>query len=266
MFCKNCGKEIKDSATFCPYCGTNTGNTSANPTVQPATQSVVFPNMGKWIKAFFSKQIVNNLEAVAKDTSLTGLVGLIFEICAVAMYLALVPVKTISSVSSFFGGGSFGDSFGRFFSGLFGQFFFVAFIVLALLAVLYIVLAINHKKVGIKQVLNLMFYSLLPLGVVFAAGFVCTLLSMIFGLLIIMVFMGPAYLMTVILLYKGFNKLDTFENEPFYSFTLCSMLFTLFVFIILVVYASIGISSAVSNVSRGLGDLGDLFDSFKYYY
>ena len=261
MFCKNCGKEIKDTAAFCPYCGASTGNTSKN----PGTGSVIFPNMGKWIKAFFSKQVVNNLEVVAKDTSLTGLIGLLFEACAVAALFALIPVKTISSVSSFFGGGNFGDSVGRFFSGLFGQFFFVAFILAALLAVLYIVLAVNHKKVGIKQVLNLMFYSLLPLGVVFAGGFVGTLLSMILGLLIIMVFLGPAYLMTIILLYKGFNKLETFENEPFYSFTLFSMLFALFVLIIIAICASIGISSALTNASQGLGGLSDIFDSFRYY-
>ncbi len=25
MFCKNCGKEINDDASFCPYCGTRQG-------------------------------------------------------------------------------------------------------------------------------------------------------------------------------------------------------------------------------------------------
>ena len=29
MFCKNCGKEIKDGATFCNYCGTKVSNSRA---------------------------------------------------------------------------------------------------------------------------------------------------------------------------------------------------------------------------------------------
>lgn len=259
MFCKNCGKEIKDTATFCPYCGTSTGAAPVNAAPASRPASPIFSNMGRWIKGFFSKQVVNTLDEVAKDTSLTGLIGLLFEICATAMFMALVPVKTASSVSSFFGGRSFGDSFASFFKGFFGQIFFVAFILAALLAVLYIVLAVNHKKVGIKQVFNLMFYSLFPLAVVFAAGFVATLLSVFFGLFILIIFILPAYLMTVILLYKGFTKLDTFEIDPFYSFTLFSMLFAFFVFIILVVYASIGIGSAISNISSSFGDLARYF-------
>lgn len=34
-FCENCGKQIKDEAVFCPYCGTmvDSGNTDVNVTV-----------------------------------------------------------------------------------------------------------------------------------------------------------------------------------------------------------------------------------------
>lgn len=38
MFCKNCGKEIDDGATFCPHCGASQGSTP------PPQQKVVDPN------------------------------------------------------------------------------------------------------------------------------------------------------------------------------------------------------------------------------
>lgn len=55
MFCSNCGKEIKDGATFCPECGTaqqvttppptsNVGN-YATPTSQPTVQKAPYNTM-----------------------------------------------------------------------------------------------------------------------------------------------------------------------------------------------------------------------------
>lgn len=31
MFCKNCGKELEEGMTFCPYCGTNQADEAAQP-------------------------------------------------------------------------------------------------------------------------------------------------------------------------------------------------------------------------------------------
>ena len=77
----------------------------------------------EWIKCLFSKQAIASLDTIAKDTSLTGLVGVLFECCAAAMLIALIPVKTMSSVGnligSFTGGygmSSFGDNFESSFS------------------------------------------------------------------------------------------------------------------------------------------------------
>ena len=260
MFCKNCGKEISNTATFCPYCGTSTGAATAS----HGTSSVIFPNMGKWIKAFFSKKVVANLDEVAKDSSLAGLIGLLFETCVVALAIAILPAKTMGSISSLTGGMYF-NGFTTFFIELFKQYFFIALVLGALLGVLYIVLAVNHKKVGIKQVLNLMFYALLPMTLAFGGCFIFSLLFAPLGILIFTILSFPAYLMTTILLYKGFIKLDTFETDPFYSFTLFSMVFALVVFIIFVIDIGTGIGSLVSEISGYMKHM-DLSDIYKYFY
>lgn len=40
-YCKNCGKELTDGASFCPNCGTNqTADNSANQSVNPNPQNI----------------------------------------------------------------------------------------------------------------------------------------------------------------------------------------------------------------------------------
>ncbi len=34
MYCRNCGKEIADSATFCPYCGSNAQQEASAPSMR----------------------------------------------------------------------------------------------------------------------------------------------------------------------------------------------------------------------------------------
>lgn len=56
MFCKYCGKEIKDGVSFCPMCGKPTGTTTKNPGSQPPQNAMIRfkknkkPNP-KWILA-----------------------------------------------------------------------------------------------------------------------------------------------------------------------------------------------------------------------
>lgn len=254
MFCKNCGKKIKDSATFCPYCGASTGGTTTAP-VKHGTPSVIFPNMGKWLKAFFSKQVVANLDVVAKDTSLAGLIGLLFEILVATNAVAAMNARAIASVSWM----SIIKVFTTFLISLFIQYFFIALIVGALLGTLYIVLAVNHKKVGIKPVLNLMFYALIPTTLSFGACLIFALINPIVGLLVEEFLLLPTNIMTIVLLYKGFNKLDTFETEPFYSFALFSMVFVFVVIIIIFVDLVAQVFATAGSFMSNMGDLGDIF-------
>lgn len=301
MFCKNCGKEVKDGAAFCPYCGTsfaaaqpapqqapvqpqvapaqpqpqvtpqqtpvqpqpqNVNYTQGMPYVAPAYKqpSDIFPNMGKWIKGFFSKRAVANLDEIVHSQSLAGLIGLLFEVCAAALLVAVIPAKISSSLGYF--APSAGDILVSFFGSFFKQYIFIALIALAIFGFIFIVGKINHIQVTSKQVFNLTFYALLPMGLVFGACFVFSLLSVVFGSIMLYILVPVALLMTVILLYNGFLKFANFEVPPFYSFTLFSMVLMLVFFIILVIDISTGVASAISSASSQLGDLFSSYGPF----
>jgi len=63
MFCKNCGNQINDGATFCKYCGTSLARPAA--TVSEATNTPVCPSCGKQVNvgATFCKYCGTSLSA-----------------------------------------------------------------------------------------------------------------------------------------------------------------------------------------------------------
>ena len=268
MFCKNCGAQIADNATFCPKCGAQVGdaNTSATQAYVKAGPSI-FQSMGSWIKSFFSSNVVSVLKDIAKDESLTGLVGLLFESFLIASFITLLPIKAASSGANMVGnfasmGGYGGYNFsslvnvpGLYFQNVFIQFFFVVLIMAALLGVLKIVLAVVHKKASVKAIMNIMFYSILPVGFSFGVGFVLTILSAAFGFIVFAIMITVALMMTHVLMYNGFQKLDKFDKSPFYPYMLFGILFNV-VTVIIVIFD-------IKNLIEGLGSLvsslGNLF-------
>lgn len=269
MFCKNCGAQIADNATFCPKCGAQVGNADGASRAYVNAGPSIFKTMASWIKSFFSGNAVSVLKEVAADESFTGLVGLLFESFLIASFITLLPLKAVSSAanmagnyaSSMMGGyGSFNfSSFfnvpGLFFQNVFIQFFFVVLIMALLLGILRIVLAVTHKRASAKAIMNVMFYSLLPLGFVFGACFVFTILSAVFGVIVFALTIAVAVMMTHVLMYNGFQKLDKFDKSPFYPYMLFGILF----FVVAIIIVGIDIGSVGQTIADQISSLGNLF-------
>ena len=268
MFCKNCGKQVPDTAIFCPGCGASLKPVSTpveeptpvvkptptpqpepapavqpdpipTPTVQPtpvinptpvASAPVqkgpsLFSTMGKWLKAFFSTKIVSVLDDVAKDTTLTGFIGIIFEVVILMIYHFVLYARNISfSFLSF-------DIILRFVRYFVVSLFMPIFSIAALLGALCIVLAICHKKINIKSVLNIMFYALIPYTLIYFTAMIFSFIPFV-GSTIASSLYDVGFVMAGILLYLGFQKLDTFNPSSFYIFILFGFVF-FFVYIII---------------------------------
>ena len=103
MFCKNCGAQIADNATFCPKCGAQVGNADGASRAYVNAGPSIFKTMASWIKSFFSGNAVSVLKEVAADESFTGLVGLLFESFLIASFITLLPLKAVSSAANMAG-------------------------------------------------------------------------------------------------------------------------------------------------------------------
>ncbi len=101
MYCKNCGKEIDDNSTFCPYCGQQinentdyyyTGNNNNN-NIKKESQvigilAIIFSALGGWLGIIFA---IIGL-ATYKEKSNRNLCKIALGICAAWVILLIITI------------------------------------------------------------------------------------------------------------------------------------------------------------------------------
>ncbi|MBP5242247.1 MAG: zinc ribbon domain-containing protein [Clostridia bacterium] len=101
MYCKHCGQEIKDDATFCPFCG---GAVNVEPTAQaqgPAVGNGDAPSTGYAVLGFFipivglilyliwKQQYPLRAKSAGKGALIGFIVSIIFEILFAVLGVAI---------------------------------------------------------------------------------------------------------------------------------------------------------------------------------
>ena len=272
MFCSKCGKEISDTAAFCPGCGTATNAqaapaapASAQPAAPVATAEAkpsafaqLFSSFLAIAKGVFSKDIVKTVGAQAKNTGMEWVFGIALSVLAFAFAMPVNMLQGFTQLIKSAAGGMAGSAIMKYlkfpFFPLFGSSLLIAIVVLgAVVAGLWLLTKLVAKKtVAWPNVLNLVATATLPLSA-------CYIANMLLGLIwlpLAIVVSVTALFMTMILLYAGFQKLEKPEASPFYPYTILVAVVVVVALLLSWLLFSGVMNDWMGNIAGGL--LGDL--------
>lgn len=276
MFCNKCGNQIPDGSAFCGVCGAPTAGEGAPvavqtmepPVAQPAPAATneawnkMFAGFLSVLKGMFSKDAVKTVGAAAKSTGLEWILLLSLSVLSFSFALAVNIKQMLGAFSGFL-------SFGK----MFGANLVIGLVTAAVVVfALWIIIKFIFKKdVSLMAVLNMVGAATVPLTV-------CYIANMILGLIwapIVLIASVIALIMTILLLYVGFQKLDKLETSPFYAFNLGMLVVVIAAALITyLLYKAVIISEVKAALGGmlgglgslgGLGDLGDLMDMGSYF-
>lgn len=215
MFCPKCGKEMADTAAFCPGCG-NPVNGQAAPASAPVATAAAKPSVFMQLlnsflailKGLFSPNVVKTVGEQAKNTGLEWAFGIGLAVLSFAFAL---PVNVLETAAVFDGEENFP------FFGFFGMGLLFSILVLgATVAGIWLLAKLVTKKnVAWPCVLNMVATATIPLSLCYIANMILGLIWWVLPYVVTIV----ALFITVILLYAGFQKLEKPEISPLYPFT-----------------------------------------------
>ena len=216
MFCSKCGKEIANDAAFCPACG-NAVNAPAASSAAPVATAPAEPSAfsvacGKFLgilKGVFSADATKTLATQAKNTGLEWIFGLSLAIVTFVLY----RVIAVAHAASYFSGGAFFQHFAK-------NLFLSIFVLGAVLFGMWVMTKlVTRKDIPWLCILNVLGTATLPLSA-------CCLLNMLLCLLWapLAAFVSIiGQVMSLLLLYTGFEKLEKPAISPLYPFTLVTV-------------------------------------------
>lgn len=241
MYCKYCGTEISDNATFCTNCGKNQGEE----VVKSSTSSLVKESIGV-IKSFFSR---TPFSAIEKSTECSVGVGIIFMLINVFLFgfvtchtLIQLLNHILSTIVTTFGETiaiseaiDMTSSLASKMSievnyGLLFPMSLVMLLVLALENILVYLLQKFYKieSINWKQNVNVISVASLPITIGLLTSLI---LGAIYPPLVIGIFIGTLIVHTLFL-YKAVIRLVPLDNEPITQFIV--LIFAMCVIITLV--------------------------------
>lgn len=227
MFCSQCGKEVPEGAAFCAGCGTPVGAAPAAPAAPVATAeakpSAVMKVLNSFLailKGVFSGDVVKTVGAQAKNTGFEWIVGIALTVLTFTVAMSVNFLQGVSQLVKGIAGGmgsQLMEYIGFPFLGIFGVSLLIGLITTgAVVAGMWLLAKLVAKKnVSWFSVLNLVATATLPLSA-------CYIVNMLLGLIWLplpIIVSVVALMMTVVLLYIGFQKLEKPVLAPFYPFT-----------------------------------------------
>ena len=224
MFCYQCGKEFPEGAAFCPNCGASASGPAAATAVAtaaaPSAASTMFKSFLNILKGVFSKDAVKTVGAQAKNTGFEWIIGIVLAVLSFAL---ATPVNIVEGFTQLIkeAVGEMGSYILDYIELPFFSFFGVSLLIGAM--VLGTVVAglwllaklVTKKNVSWVCVLNLVATATLPLSA-------CYITNMLLGLIwvpLAILVSNVALIMTLVLLYAGFQKLEKPEVSPFYPYS-----------------------------------------------
>lgn len=228
MFCSQCGKEIQEGAAFCGGCGAPTGAAQAASAAPVATAEVkpsavmnVLNSFLAILKGVFSKDVVKTVGAQAKNTGYEWIIGIALTVLTFTFAISVNFLQGMSQLlRSVAGnmGSRIMEYIGFPFVGTLGVSLLIALLTTGgMVAGMWLLAKLVAKKnVSWLSVLNLVATATLPLSA-------CYIVNMLLGLIwlpLAIIVSVVALMMTVVLLYVGFQKLEKPVLAPFYPFTL----------------------------------------------
>lgn len=259
MFCPKCGKEMADTAAFCPGCG-NPVNGQAAPASAPVATAVAQPSvfmvlLNKFLaifKSLFTPNVVKVVGEQSKNTGLEWVFGIALSVLSFAFAMPVNILQTVSQMTD----GAANDEF-PFFS-FFGASILVAILVLgAVVAGLWLLTKLVAKKnVPWPCVLNMVATATLPLSLCYIANMLLGLIWWSLPVLVSIV----ALFMTGLLLYAGFQKLEKPEVSPFYPFAV----FLLAVVVIALVFSTLLYKGSCNVWTDSEYGLANIIATFAY--
>lgn len=237
---------------------------------QPSAMSKAFAAFTAVLKGVFSKDVVKTVGNQAKSTGMEWLIGIIISVLTFALATPINVLEGISQMVRKVGGGLGGMvlKYIRFpFFSFFGASLLIGILVLAALTVGVWLVAklVSKKEVPFTCALNLVGAATLPLSICYAANMLLGLIWVPLAIAVSII----AMIMTLILLYVGFQKLEKPVVSPFYPYAaLTAVVVIVAVLMGFLLYKAV-ITGWVGNIAGnalgglgglgGLGDLGDLF-------
>ena len=266
MFCSQCGNPIPENSAFCPKCGTPVnGQTPTAPVAtipaQPSAAAKAFNDFLAVLKGVFSTDVVKTVGAQAKSTGLEWLYCVILSILSFALATSVNILEGTSQLLKEVAGG-FGGQLLEYmefpFFSFFGASLLIGILVLAAVTggIWLVAKLVSKKNVSIICTLNLVGAATLPLSICYIANMLLGLIWFPLPIAISVV----ALIMTLILLYAGFQKLEKPEVSPFYPYAaLVAVAVIVAALMSFLLYKAV-ITGWIEDLTGSiLGGLGDLF-------
>lgn len=293
MFCQKCGNALADGSAFCPACGTAiNAQPSATPApeaftpqgapeqgypqqshyptapAQPSAAAKAFSGFVNVLKGIFSKNVVKVIGSQAKSTGPEWLIGIIISILSFALATPVNILEGFSQLIKDISGGLGGMvmKYIQFpFFSFFGASLLIGIVVLAAMVggIWLLAKLVAKKNVPFICVLNLVGAATLPLSICYVANMLLGLIGIFLPIAVSVV----AIIMTFVLLYVGFQKLEKPLVSPFYPYTaLTAAVVVIAVLMSVLLYKAVitdWVGVLTSSALSGLGDLANMGGLFN---
>ena len=259
-FCPKCGNKLEPGAAFCPKCGNKLDGSAPKKAV--GDSGLIGETLGT-LKTFVSK---SPDAAVGRAAKSTGLSWTIFGGLSILAFMFALPTNIHQFLYSTVMGtvrkmaGAIPSSYmsqarsaarqgikqiHNWGLGLLWSFLIGAFVFFGLSFAIYAAIKFIHKKdVKLFSVFNMVSVAALPLTCVY-------IVNLLIGLIwvpIAMILTGCAAVLTLILLFNGFQKLVAFEKRPTLTFAGCVGCMIVIVGIIAGIIISAKLNGLIANI------------------
>lgn len=284
-FCKFCGNKLEPGALFCPKCGNRLDGSAPVKQASLGQPQIIGETLGT-LKSFVTK---SPDAAVSRAAKSTGLSWTIFGGLSILAFMFALPTNihqflynTAMSVfrKTMNAAGALGNIPGNYMSqvrsgvrqgigqihnwglGLLWSLLIGAFVFFGLSFAIFGAIKLIHKKdVKLFQVFNMVSVAALPLTCVY-------LLNLLIGLIwvpLAMILTACAAILSLILLFNGFQKLAAFEKRPTLTFVGCVGVIVVIIGLIVSIVVSSKISGLAGAIAGGIGSgigsgIGGLFN------
>ena len=284
-FCKFCGNKLEPGALFCPKCGNKLDGTAPAKQASAGQPQIISETLGT-LKTFVTK---SPDAAVSRAAKSTGLSWTIFGGLSILAFMFALPTNihqflynTAMSVfrKTMNAAGALGNIPGNYMSqvrsgvrqgigqihnwglGLLWSLLIGAFVFFGLSFAIFGAIKLIHKKdVKLFSVFNMVSVAALPLTCVY-------LLNLLIGLIwvpLAMILTACAAILSLILLFNGFQKLAAFDKRPTLTFVGCVCAVVVVIGLIGAIVISSKISGLAGAIAGGIGSgigsgIGGLFN------